>query len=72
MLCRIAAGIVRDVLMFASLYPTLRDNPYEPELALHERGLFPLSTDDGVCHVFRPAPVPLVVPVWLPYFTPVC
>lgn len=70
MLCQLVGGIVHDVLRFASLHPTFGDNPYEPELALLERGLFPLGSSGGVCHVFRPAPVGVVVPAWLPYFTP--
>lgn len=69
MLRQLAGRVVRDALLFAALHPTFRDNPYEPELALVERGLFPLGAHEGVCYVVRPATVPVVVPGWLPFFT---
>lgn len=71
MLVQVARGIVDDVVTFALLHPTFAENPHEVELELLEHGLFPLGVDDhGACRVFRPAPAPVVVPTWLPHFTP--
>ncbi|MEZ4449690.1 MAG: hypothetical protein R3B09_09430 [Nannocystaceae bacterium] len=69
MLSKLVAGVIYDALDFATLRATFPANPYEPELAMLARGLFPLAAHDGVCYVFRPAPAPVVVPKWLPHFT---
>lgn len=71
MLCQVARGVVDDALTFALLQPTFAENPYEVELGLLERGIFPLGVDDGgVCRLFRPTTEFAVVPAWLPFFTP--
>ncbi len=63
-----AGHVIRDALDTAHTHPLLT-NPYEPELALLERGLWPLGIDGDICRVFRYSPVVRVCPAWLPYFT---